>query len=70
MKILVVSSMNVTPEDELAERLESLIKDGFRVVSASTSIAPIGEMDTESFQKIARHVYYATTVVLERTPMA
>ncbi len=69
-KILIVASMNVTPEEELAERLAPLARDGFRVVSASTSMAPFGERNSESFEKIARHMYYVTTVVLEKTPVA
>ena len=70
-KVIIVSSLNFTPEDELENRLQELGK-GWRVVSASTSLALHGTMDyrteTSWMNGIARHAYYVTTVIVERAP--
>lgn len=70
-KVIIVSSHNFTPEEELEKRLEEL-GEGWRVVSATTSLATHGTMDyrTESARMdgIARHTYYVTTVIVERKP--
>jgi len=59
-KIIIVTTRNESPEEELAEKLTPLLSEGFRVSSASTSLAPWGKMDDSAY-----HVYYVTTVVLE-----
>jgi len=67
-KVIIVKSMNVTPEEELAERLAQL-GDGWRVVSVSTNIATWGEIDLgpENSFGSAKHVYYVTTALLEKS---
>ncbi|MDP2630052.1 MAG: hypothetical protein Q8P56_01465 [Candidatus Uhrbacteria bacterium] len=69
-KVIIVRSLNLTPEEEVEERITPLLNDGYRVVSASTSLHPIGEMDINEpcsrFTGVARHMYYVTTVVLEK----
>ncbi len=68
-KVIIVSSINFTPEEELAKRLEEL-GEGWRVVSATTSIALQGTWNyrTESswMDGIARHAYYVTTAIVEK----
>ena len=68
-KILVVKSLNITPEEELNERLRPFLEQGYRVRSAQTTITAVGEMDWETkggkLEGIARHIYYVTTVALE-----
>lgn len=70
-KIVIVKSMNVTPEDEVNERIAPFLEDGYRIISAQTSIALHGNFEkydapgTLLFD-IAKHVYYVTTVVLEK----
>jgi len=70
-KVIIVRSLNFTPEDELENRLQEL-GEGWRVVSASTSLALHGTMDhrteTSWMYRIARHAYYVTTVIVERAP--
>jgi len=70
-KVIIVSSVNLTPEDELEKRLQELGR-GWRVVSATTSLALHGTMDyrteTSWMNGIARHAYYVTTVIVERAP--
>lgn len=70
-KVLVVSSRNVSPEEEIAQRLEEL-GDGWRVISATTTMVPFGKMalDTpwEKAFSVAEHIYYATTLILEKVP--
>jgi|GEM_PF-4220926 len=65
-KIIIVRSMNTPPEEEVNERVEELEKDGYKVVSATTTIAPFGEMASGAFHKVALHVYFVTTVVLTK----
>jgi len=69
-KVIIARSLNFTPEQELEERIAPLLNDGYRVVSASTALHPVGEMDINEhgskFIGVARHMYYVTTVVLER----
>ena len=64
-QIVIVKSINETPEEEVAARIAPLLKMGYRVVSAQTSLTAAGEMDYGKMIGIARHVYYVTTVVLE-----
>lgn len=70
-KIVIVRSMNMTPEEELEKRLKPLLRRGYRVVSAQTSIALHGNIErfdapgTLLFD-VAKHVYYVTTVILEK----
>ncbi|MDO8676271.1 MAG: hypothetical protein Q7K16_01320 [Candidatus Azambacteria bacterium] len=70
-KVIIVSSTNFTPEEELEKRLLEL-GDDWRVTSATTSLALHGTMDykTEScwMPGVARHAYYVTTAIVERTP--
>ena len=63
-KVVIVRSMNQPPEYEISERLESEFT-GWRIISASTSLLSFGEMDTEHFRGVARHMYYVTTLILE-----
>ncbi len=70
-KVLIVKSMNITPEVELTRRLAPLLKRGYRVVSASTSIALHGNIERFDLPgtllfNVAHHAYYVTTVVLEK----
>lgn len=70
-KVLVVSSMNYTPEDEIAERLSELGPE-WRVISASTSLALQGSVNTDGFSPqginfgLAQHVYFVTTLIVEK----
>lgn len=65
-KLIIESSMNVTPEEQLEEKLAPLIADGWRIVSVMTALAPHGEFSPHAGEKYARHVYYVTTVLLEK----
>lgn len=68
-RIIIVNSRNLTPEDEVNARIEEL-GEGWRIVAANTSLALQGTMDTNIPEKafgVANHVYYVTTVVLEKT---
>lgn len=68
-RIIIVCSLNLTPEDELEKRFQEL-GEGWRVVSATTSLALQGSMnyrtETSWMDGIARHVYYVTTAIVER----
>ncbi len=70
-QVIIVKSMNKTPEVEVNDRLEKL-GPGWRIISATTAMCPFGEMDTESsdgfgkFLGVAKHMYYTTTVVVEK----
>lgn len=70
-KVLIVKSMNVTPEEELEKRLKPLLRRGYKIISAQTSIALHGNIEryeapgTLLFD-IPKHAYYVTTVVLEK----
>lgn len=69
-KVIIAKSMNVTPEEELEKRLKPLLRRGFKIISAQTSIALHGNIErfdvpgTLLFD-IPKHAYYVTTVVLE-----
>ncbi len=64
--ILIVSSRNETPEEEVNQQLSPLLAQGYRITHAMTSIATHGDADTEHYSGLARHVYFVTTVVLEK----
>lgn len=69
-KVIIVKSMNMTPEDEVNARLEELGPD-WRIVSATTAMQPFGETDLNSpqtgkFYGVALHMYFVTTVIVER----
>ncbi len=61
-KIIVVGGKNIVPEEEVNERVAELGGE-WKIVSATTALAPYGNMDGA-----AMHVYYVTTVLLERKP--
>lgn len=65
-KIIIEASRNFTPEDKVGMAIEPLLTEGYRIVSAATALAPYGELISEQGDKHARHVYYVTTVVLEK----
>lgn len=69
-KVIVVTSMNTTPEDEIANRLAEL-GDGWHITSATTTMTAVGTMDIDEPGKVllgvAVHIYYATTLILEKT---
>lgn len=69
-KIVIVPSMNTTPEDKLEERLVPLFAEGYRITSATTALIDHGDMDIRQpgslWLGVARHIYYVTTVVLEK----
>lgn len=69
-KVIIVSKLNVPPQYEVNEEIRGLGRH-WRVISASTSLATHGTMDyqdeTTLLLGIAHHVYYVTTVVLERS---
>lgn len=65
-KIIIETSRNFTPEDAVNEAIEPLFAEGYRIVSAATALAPYGEMADAQGDEHARHVYYVTTVVLEK----
>lgn len=65
-KVIIVRSMNSTPEEEVSERLAPLLKDGYKVITASTAMSPFGEMGSADFDRVALHVYFVTTVVLRK----
>lgn len=66
-KVLVVTSVNLTPEDKLAKRLARL-RGKWRVISATTNLVTWGKMDLgpENSFGSAKHVYYVTTVIVEK----
>lgn len=63
-KLLIVSSVNQTPEEELEAALRPLITEGYRIMTATTALAPHGVRSVDH-ERWAQHVYYVTTVVLE-----
>lgn len=72
-RIIIRESQNLTPEDEINEAIASLIAEGFRVVSATTALTPHGAWvngvrigSEEVAPGSAQHIYYVTTVVLEK----
>ncbi|MBI2409859.1 hypothetical protein HYV30_02330 [Candidatus Kaiserbacteria bacterium] len=68
-KVIIVGSRNDSPEEELEKRLREL-GSSWRIVSATTSLALHGTWDYRTersmMQGIARHVYYVTTVIVEK----
>lgn len=70
-KVIIVKSMNLTPENEVQERIDPLIRKGYRIILASTSLALQGQMDINNpgarFFGIPEHICYVTTVVLEKS---
>jgi hypothetical protein len=68
-KVIIVGSVNKTPEYELEQRIEEL-GEGWRVVSAQTALALQGTMNLEQpdmlMYGVAKHTYYVTTVIMER----
>ncbi len=73
-KILVVMTTNVVPTEELERELEPFLKEGFRVAQAITTMTPYGISEKGSPERMglnippggALHMYYATTVILEK----
>lgn len=72
--IIIVTSRNLTPEDEVNERISPLLEQGYRIVSATTSLTTHGNIESTQgmpgaglYLDIANHVYYVTTVALEKT---
>ncbi len=65
MKIIIVKTMNQSPEEEVNRRLEEL-GEGWKIISATTAMALFGERQSEEFEMLAHHLYYVTTVVVER----
>ncbi|OGN06723.1 MAG: hypothetical protein A2669_00100 [Candidatus Yanofskybacteria bacterium RIFCSPHIGHO2_01_FULL_48_25b] len=65
-KIIIVRSQNQTPENEVNDRLHRL-NPGWCVISAQTSLAPYGMMEYKGID-VAQHVYFVTTLVLEKKP--
>ena len=63
--IIIVKSVNLTPESEVNERIEEL-GDGWEIVSASTALAPHGQHPDQFQASSAAHVYYITTIVLKK----
>lgn len=70
-KVIVVQSTNILPNVELDQKLGSLQEEGFRITSATTTMTLLGKTD-EGCEMLnippggALHIYYATTVVLEK----
>ena len=69
-KVIITSSMNNTPEDEINKRVAKLGK-GWRITSATTAIALQGTLDIDNpvygkFYGVAKHAYYVTTIVVEK----
>jgi hypothetical protein len=69
-KVLIVRSLNETPEEEVTSRTQELGPE-WRITSASTAIALQGEMDVDGpdvgrFYGVAKHVYFVATIVLEK----
>jgi hypothetical protein len=66
-KVIVVSSKNRTPQQELDEALAEL-GNNWVIVSASTSLAPWGSLthNPEIVEGSALHMYYVTTAILHR----
>jgi len=71
--IVIRGSKNFTPEDQVAEAIAPLLKQGFRVTSATTALAPHSTWvegakfgGQEIMPGSAKHVYYVTTVILEK----
>ena len=71
-KVIIEQSRNELPEEKIRKRIKKL-GSGWRVVSAETTLAPHGSMDTdpsmgmENLRGVAQHVYYVTTVIVEKT---
>jgi hypothetical protein len=67
--VIIVTSMNETPEEAVAKRMAPFLQKGYVVVSAQTSLATHGNMSRNEqgglFFSTALHIYYVTTVVLE-----
>ena len=64
--IIIIRTMNLTPEYQIRERLKELEEQGvkFKIVSATTSICTHGNMEWKGVT-VAEHVYFVTTVVLD-----
>jgi hypothetical protein len=70
-KVIVVTSMNTTPEDAIANRLAEA-GDGWHITSATTTMTAVGTMNIDEPGKVllgvAVHIYYyATTIIMEKT---
>ena len=72
-RAITEKSMNITPEEVINERLEEL-GDEWKVLSAVTDLVTHGNIESTygcggdhgNFSNIANHVYYVTTVIVER----
>ncbi len=71
--VIIVKSLNITPEEEVNTRIAPLLEQGYHIVSATTSLATHGNIESTRdmpgmglFLDIAKHVYYVTTVVLAK----
>lgn len=75
-KVIIVESVNLTPQDKVNEELAEL-KGDWKIVSATTNLAPLGtftDAELGFFHRRgdmippgrAKHVYYVTTVVVEQ----
>lgn len=62
LQVIVEESMNSTPADSVNARLAKL-GDGWKVVSASTALYPVGSHNTFGIEQ-PLHVCYVTTVVV------
>lgn len=66
IRTVIVGSRNIPPEKEVNQKLKKL-GEGWRVTSASTVMVPWGEIDLgHPDLPSARHVYFVTTIVVEK----
>ena len=63
-KVIVVESRNVTPEEQVNERIKKLGSE-WRIVSASTSLQAVVS-DKAPVTCNVLHVFYVTTLILEK----
>ena len=65
-KVIVVKSQNLTPEEEVNQRLAEL-GEGWRIVfSPITTMVTHGTYKDIQYIGAALHIYYTTTLVVEK----
>ncbi len=67
-KVIIVTSTNINPEEEVSTRVAPLLKEeGLRIKSATTTMALHGNIErSEHHMNVPEHIFYVTTVVLEK----
>jgi hypothetical protein len=71
-QVIIATGKNGAPEHEINEKLQELGPE-WKIVSATTALAPFGALSQGMADQFnvpvssAAHVYYVTTVVVEKT---